>query len=141
MIHDRFVQLLFGGLLLAVLIVAVAAWIVSRSLAENRQEQADELLNGSADAADFDATLERCRSRGGATEAIVSLANTADELASYGVEVAFTGPRGFVLDVTDTTTPTLQPDETTTVEVRTTADGAGQPDTRCELLGINDLGS
>ena len=141
MIHDRFVQLLFGGLILAVLIVAVAAWIGGRSLAENRQEQADELLDGSADPADFDATLERCRPRAGATEAIVRLTNTADEATSFGVEVTFTGSRGFVLDVTDTTTPTLDPDEATTVRVRTTVDGAGQHDTRCELLGINDLGS
>jgi len=139
MLHDRFVQLLFGGLLIAVLLVAVVSWVASQWLTETRSEQSDGLLDGSAEPDDFDARLERCRSEGGATMADVDLTNRADERAGYRVEVTFTGPRGFVLDVTHTTTPELAPDASTTVEVRTTATGAGQPDTRCELLAVDDI--
>lgn len=138
MLHDRFVQTLVASLIIALAIVALATWLGSRWLSNNREERSDRLLDGSADSADFDITLEACGPAGDATEAAVHLTNRAGASASYVIEVAFTGPRGFLLDTVEASTPLLDPDSTTTLEIRTSATGAGQAGTHCALISVDD---
>lgn len=138
MLRDRFVQVLVGGLVIFLVVAALATWIGSRWLSQNREEQSDRLLDGSADADDFDITLETCAPSGDGTAAAVTVTNRADVAASYVIEVAFTGPRGFLLDTAQAPTSPLDPDTTTTLEITTAATGAGQADTRCELISVDE---
>lgn len=134
---DHPIRLLLGGLSLALLLVA-STWIGNRWLAESTDEESDALLAGSADPADFDIGPRRCQPDEDETRAVIALTNRAGERSRFGVTVRFTTERGFTLDAVSATSPGLVPDETAKVVVRTSAAGTGLPDTRCELVAVDD---
>lgn len=130
--------LLVGALVVTSAVLAVIVWRFDRWLGEERQEQSDQLLDGSADPADFDIAMRSCRSSGQETSATIHVTNRADESAAYRVQVTFTGPRGFVLDSVGATSRPVAPGAPTNVTIRTHADGTGQLGTRCEIAEVDN---